>query len=699
MMELLDSLSNAYAGVYFSRKRGAALLFLAATLLRPERGLSGLACAVLAIAFARAAGLDRGRIRAGLYGVNALLVGLALASIIPPSMGLAVALVTAAVMAVLVTAALQSLFEGVLALPQMSLGFVLVSLVLSAFAAPPDAYSVPLSRSATSPQFFADYLSAISAVFFSGGLWAGLLVFAGLLYSSRIAAALSIVGFAAGALFASAGGALSPAGPSAFTGFNSAICAIALGGIYCVPSRRSYLLAAAAAALCVPIALWSDSLLTSSALGPLALPFLVTTCAAILALRTRTANTGPELVLWPGSPEENLAISRSRTMRFRPKTAWLKLPILGAWDVAQGADGEYTHKGPWRHAVDFSLPAAAPPKTAEDLAAYPAFGLPVLAPQRGIVALAVDGTADNALGAVDTSRNWGNHVSLRHDDGSYSLLAHLKKDSVKVRTGDPVAIGEIVGLCGNSGRSPTPHLHHHVQTTPEPGGKTLPFAYAVYLRLGGPPRLIENSLPRKGERVKNLSASPKMSAAFDFIPGNSYGFDVETARGRRKEALIAGIDLDGSRYLESVLDRTRLYYHRTDEMFYLDYCSAKPGSLLFAFLLGASKVPLTDEEGLLWSDELPLSPFLGGLLRFGAEFILPFIPGWSIKLERSFIRGQEDAPGLISMKTEIISSIPLAIGRARAEAVFSPEEGPLKISVSGGSAAVDLVAERTGLSC
>jgi len=53
----------------------------------------------------------------------------------------------------------------------------------------------------------------------------------------------------------------------------------------------------------------------------------------------------------------------------------------------------------------------------------------------------------------------GNVVVIKHDDYTYSLYAHLKKGSIKVKPGDRVHAGQYIGNVGNSGNSSEPHLH------------------------------------------------------------------------------------------------------------------------------------------------------------------------------------------------------------------------------------------------
>ena len=62
----------------------------------------------------------------------------------------------------------------------------------------------------------------------------------------------------------------------------------------------------------------------------------------------------------------------------------------------------------------------------------------------------------------------GNYVMIDHGKGEYSLHAHLQPDSLRVRVGDQIKAGEVVGKLGSSGNSTEPHLHFHVCDQPDP---------------------------------------------------------------------------------------------------------------------------------------------------------------------------------------------------------------------------------------
>ncbi len=97
---------------------------------------------------------------------------------------------------------------------------------------------------------------------------------------------------------------------------------------------------------------------------------------------------------------------------------------------------------------------------------YFSFGREVLAPADGNVTDVIDGVRDNVPGSMNPYSAVGNVVFIQHREHEVSMLAHLKLGSIKVKVGDKVKTGQVIGLCGNSGNSSQPHLHYHLQNTP-----------------------------------------------------------------------------------------------------------------------------------------------------------------------------------------------------------------------------------------
>ncbi|HEU0137024.1 MAG TPA: peptidoglycan DD-metalloendopeptidase family protein [Flavobacterium sp.] len=81
-------------------------------------------------------------------------------------------------------------------------------------------------------------------------------------------------------------------------------------------------------------------------------------------------------------------------------------------------------------------------------------GTPIYASGDGVVE-----KADN------TASGYGNHIVIRHGYGYETLYGHLSK--YKVRRGQRVKRGDIIGYVGSTGRSEAPHLHYEVHKNGE----------------------------------------------------------------------------------------------------------------------------------------------------------------------------------------------------------------------------------------
>ena len=57
---------------------------------------------------------------------------------------------------------------------------------------------------------------------------------------------------------------------------------------------------------------------------------------------------------------------------------------------------------------------------------------------------------------------YGNHIILKHSDGSKTLYAHLKAGGILVSPGEYVKKGQVIGLMGSTGRSTGAHLHFEI---------------------------------------------------------------------------------------------------------------------------------------------------------------------------------------------------------------------------------------------
>lgn len=70
----------------------------------------------------------------------------------------------------------------------------------------------------------------------------------------------------------------------------------------------------------------------------------------------------------------------------------------------------------------------------------------------------------------------GNHLIIRHQDGSFSYYTHMQKNSVHVNENAFAERGDAVATVGNTGNTTGPHLHFHVATNI---GVTIPIRFEV----------------------------------------------------------------------------------------------------------------------------------------------------------------------------------------------------------------------------
>lgn len=115
-----------------------------------------------------------------------------------------------------------------------------------------------------------------------------------------------------------------------------------------------------------------------------------------------------------------------------------------------------------RWAYDILIPPAE--VRSSNLGDYGIYGVKVMAPASGTVVSINNDEKDVVPGEDDFQSMAGNHIYIRLDEsGTFLILAHLKKGSIKVREGQHVNEGEVLAQVGNSGSSSEPHLHIHHQ--------------------------------------------------------------------------------------------------------------------------------------------------------------------------------------------------------------------------------------------
>jgi len=96
------------------------------------------------------------------------------------------------------------------------------------------------------------------------------------------------------------------------------------------------------------------------------------------------------------------------------------------------------------------------------------YGAEVLAVADALVSAVKEGIPENVpllptrAVRMTPEAQGGNLVILSLRNGRYAFYAHLQPGSIRVKPGDRVRRGQVLGLVGNSGNSDAPHLHFHI---------------------------------------------------------------------------------------------------------------------------------------------------------------------------------------------------------------------------------------------
>jgi len=190
-------------------------------------------------------------------------------------------------------------------------------------------------------------------------------------------------------------------------------------------------------------------------------------------------------------------------------------PLRGTWYI--GASGTFHSHHRWAAMEEFALDilqfrerSKSYKTTGATSQDFFAFGQDVISVADGTIVEAVDKYTDDDSKLKKENENYdqydqriqseqmqalsqdpngvaGNYIVIKHNDSEYSMYAHLKSGSVKIKKGDVVKRGQVIASVGNTGSSTEPHLHFQLQDGSDPlRSRALPvrFRNAVVEMLG-----------------------------------------------------------------------------------------------------------------------------------------------------------------------------------------------------------------------
>jgi hypothetical protein len=235
--------------------------------------------------------------------------------------------------------------------------------------------------------------------------------------------------------------------------------------------------------------------------------------AAMALLPRRPVQVATNLLVAVGTVF--LAIQLVRIYTPPADTMAIDSPLAGEWQtVAAGRSvllsHHYSYSTPQvKNALDFvqivdGRGYDGDPKRVES---WYGFGEPVLAPADGRVVSVSDIHPDEPIGETGVTPPYGNHIVLDIDNHRYAVMAHLKQGSVQVTNVELVRHGQQIAAVGDSGNSLWPHLHFHVQNSPDldTRARTVPVVFRdVLLTRNGKQTTPAEADLRRGDQIQRL---------------------------------------------------------------------------------------------------------------------------------------------------------------------------------------------------
>ena len=416
-------------------------------------------------------------------------------------------------------------------------------------------------------------------------------------------------------------------------GSNFIFLAIAIGCFFLIPNVYSYVTVLVLIPVLLVILLFCDKIAGVFQLKAYTFSFSLVCSAFLFALNQRWLQKYLQVVtVQYFSAEKTIYKYINSLQRFKNEHLYkLALPFSGEWHVSQGYDGTITHLGDWSKALDFVIIDSKkntyrePNHPAEGFTRenFYCYNHEILAPYDGYVYDIINTVEENEVGDVNTDYNWGNTIILNHLNGLYSQISHVKKDSFNVFIGQYVTKGTYLATCGNSGRSPEPHIHFQLQTLPIVGTKTLAYPIAYYIQRNGTEKQLHISeVPEEGSNISNVQVNELLILAFSLLPGKKIQFKNEKT-GKLIDWEVF-TDAYNRTYIYCKESESYAYFVNDGVMLYFTDFEGDRSSLLFHFYLAAYRQLLGYYERMEVGDNVPLIHFNNKWIQFFQDFVAPF---------------------------------------------------------------------------
>ncbi|HHT61387.1 MAG: urea transporter [Paludibacteraceae bacterium] len=645
----LKATYNSYGQIFFSMQTWLAVTILIVSMLDVRVGFGGLVAVMITNLLSHLLGFSKEKIATGVYGFNAVFMGMSLMFKFYLNSSFLLFYIFGIVLSFLLTVWLETVFSKK-SLPVLTLPFVITSFIIDlsfkSFAnieqiTQFDRFTVLLAKQMSVPwyglvhsldniqlpQLVYYYFKTLASIFFTDSILVGILIFVALLIHSRIKSTVAFLGFFCAFAVSKIVGFDLQQLTANLAGTNFIFWGIAMGSFFIIPNIYSYLLVAGLTPVLFLLYAGIEKIIAGSGLSSYTLAFSVLTILLIYVLIHRTFN---KFFVFPliqyYNPEKTVYKRVNFLQRFENDLPFkMKLPFLGEWTVSQGYHGEITHLGEWGNALDFVITdndkkTYSLPGTKKD--DFYCYNKPVLAPADGYVYQISNITKDNEINDVNTNKNWGNTIIINHLNGLFTQISHLKQDSFTVNIGDYVTKGTVLASCGNSGRSPEPHIHFQIQLSPEIGAKTHPYPFGYYFeKTNDKPILRIGDVPTENSIIYNVDCLDLIYNAFNFKPGKELNVNFN---GEKVKWTVATNAYNQS-YIFCEKSKSTAYFVNDGTMFYFTDFEGRKKSALYTFYRSCFRLLLAGERSIEVKDSIPLSKELPLTLKWLQDFIAPIV--------------------------------------------------------------------------
>jgi len=602
---MILNILKPYSAILFLNNKYAGLFLLLITFINPSIAISGIVAIIFTILFATLIDLKETYLSQGFYIYNSLLVGMGIGFIFEPTIVSVALIAVASSLTFMLSFMLNKLFS-VYKIPILSLPFSIVTMFLYLASLKYSGLLSSLVNNATIydielPLIISGFLKSFGTIFFLPNNIAGILMILLVLYFSRIVVIMALSGYYFGVFIHSfLIGSFEQALYDPYA-FNYILVAIALCGVFLLPTIKNYILALIGVAISVVLTDAISMLFQYYSIPVFTIPFNITVITFIFVLSViyyKEFNTNIK-----ETPEKSLSNYLSTIFRFGKTHVKIALPFSGEWSVYQEFNDEWTHKGEFKYAYDFVRVENNKTYKNEGLYKedYFAFGESILSPISGYIIDSRHDLVDNIIGDVDRVNNWGNYIIIKSDLGFFVEISHIMQYSISVNVGDYVKINSIIAKCGNSGYSPEPHIHIQVQEFGLIGATTKEFIFSQYIQND---TLKLNTIPKKQELITSVIHDRSISSRFLFILDDTLKYKVyKDDRFLQEVEFIVKMNEIGEFYFCDE-NNNKLYFYNDLTQFYFYNYIGSDSHLKQLFIL-APRVPFVNSKAFIFIDSLP----------------------------------------------------------------------------------------------